>query len=81
MPNISQPYFFPNHRGCIARANDQAGHCYTELLLALSFMDHALMRDSLERSSPKNAKEAGRTGQTRRWGVDSISDASPTSGR
>ena len=77
----SQSHFFQNYQGFIAKANDQAGHCYAKLLVAFAFVDHALRRDSFERPSPKSAGEAGRTGQTRRKGADSIGDASSSSGR
>ena len=33
----SQPYFFPKHKGFIARANNQAGHCYAKILVAFAF--------------------------------------------
>ena len=66
----------------IARLNDQAGHCFAGLLIGCgASMTRALRRGSLERPSPKNAGEAGRTGQIDSWGADSISDASPSPGR
>ena len=56
-------------RPYIARADDRASHCFCRNARSiLKLNEPRLEARLLQRSSPKNAREPGRTGQTRRRG-------------